>query len=193
MKQHEVVFSRANNENADTAPDPLCLLGSRSLDMTSQTTCCINWDNNGLVSVPTYEVHEVTLPDFLSVEDWISHSIAWKFAWAMGVDPQWPEAWQKSLLDLDHEMQLICSQLLKTKTFRSSFRKSCRDQLVSWLDSNNRRYDSSFSDRQFEALANTHTKHEADSRSSSAYRKNRYAPDIGCTYLAEHRSMTCSV
>ena len=53
----------------------------------------------------------------------------------------------------DNTME-ICEVLLKTKKFRSDFRKSCRDQLVTWLlqvDSE-RKYQAPFSRKQMEYL-----------------------------------------
>ena len=181
MKKHSIVFSRKSNENSDSAPDPVFEVGSREVDMAETMTCCLNYDDNRLVRVNVYEVHEVSLPDFLSVAEWVRNTTAWKFAWQMGVNPEWPEAWQRGLLELESFEQFVCAKLLATKNFRSSFRKSCRDQLVAWLETpvEERRYESPLSSRQMESLTGPQDSRIVEGRSDSAYRSNRYAPNLG--------------
>lgn len=45
-----------------------------------------------------------------------------------------------------------CIQLLKTKNFRSNFRKSCRDQIVAWLEEDEPKYLTPLSPRQMQYL-----------------------------------------
>jgi hypothetical protein len=182
MKTHEIVFSRQANENSDSAPSPLCSVeAAKNLDLTTTQVCCLNWDDNRPVTVNTYKVLTVTLPEFLSPEEWIRNSIAWKFAWAQGVDPMWPEAWQRGLLEMNSFEQFICSKLLSTKSFRSDFRRSCRDRIVAWLETpaEDRQYKSPLSSRQLEALAGPNDRRTSDRRSENAYRNSRYRPDLG--------------
>lgn len=176
MRTHTVVFEQTG-ENSNTAKDPT-LKKPEEIDLTEQITCCLYWDDDRLVNTNRYALMEVTLPDWLSVEEWVRNDIAWTYAWqAHGVDMDWPETWQRGLLAIkDGFQRYLCTRLLTTKKFRSNFRQKMRDHLVTWLETapEKRQYSTPFSPRQLEALA-TRADHIAyKRRETSTYYGDRY-------------------
>jgi len=150
---HLVLFKQLG-ENSTSSRDPIApWTGQVSLDET--TTCCLSSDDDRLVSKALYEVREVTLPAWLSVEEWVNRTTHWKWVWGAGVNREWPEAWQRGLGMVRFSDRYWAAKLLATKSFRSEFRKSLRDQIVAWLETapEARRYDSPLSDRQWDCLA----------------------------------------
>jgi hypothetical protein len=181
MTTHKVLFQKFG-ENSGTAPDPVRPYVEGCVDLTKKTTCCLSFDDDRPVEVNLYEVHDVTIPSWMTVEEWISDSIQWKYTWGAGVDPTWPEAWQRGLHRFGTvEARLAAVKLLKTKKFRSDFRKSLHDQLVAWLETpaDQRQHRSPFSGRQWEVLLDTYTHREAKRLEENLYRSNRYAPCLG--------------
>jgi hypothetical protein len=89
--------------------------------------------------------------------EWCRHEITWRYLWAV-VPPEWPEQWQRALLLVKERagMPALAAvvKLLQTKTFRSTFRKSLRDQIVEWMETpeEERKYKLPLSPRQFDAI-----------------------------------------
>ena len=176
MRTHIVVFEHFG-ENSDSAKSPT-FKKPEAIDLTEQKVCCLNWDDNRLVDTNRYALMEVTLPNWLSAEEWIGNYIRWTYAWqAHGVSMEWPEAWQRGLLAIDSGFQrYIAAKLLATKNFRSPFRKKLRDHLVTWLETapDKRQYAAPFSPRQLDALT-TRADHLAyKRRETSTYYGDRY-------------------
>lgn len=172
---HEVLF-RFNGEVSYTPADPMAPWKGQ-VDLSEKGTFILSNDDWRTVSGPLYEVNTVHLPSWLSVEEWICTSVQWKYTWGCGVDPSWSESWQRGLMGFDGVARRMAAvKLLKTKTFRSAFRKSLRDQLVVWLDTpaEERKYASPFSARQWEALVDQYTARDAKYLSESLYRDRNY-------------------
>lgn len=167
MKTYEILFTRGNNENSTTAPDPVGLWKGQ-VDLAAQVTCCLSSDDDRPVSCNKYEVHTVTLPDFLDPEEWCSDVTAWKYTWGAGVDPEWPEAWQRGLKKLEMNERVACADLLRTKKFRNEFRASLCEQLKKWLEGGSD-FRTPFSARQWECLINVYVAREADAISHMLY------------------------
>lgn len=171
-RKWSVLFEH-RGENSDTAKDPVALW-SGQVDLSAKKTVCRNWDDNGLLKVQRYEVREVSLPIWFGFDDWLRNRVYWKFAWGMGVERDWPENWQRRLMGMSSEQQLAAVKLLKTETFRSLFRVSLRNQLVKWLDAEERPYPSPFTARQWACLVNRHLALAARNRSEALYRSARH-------------------
>lgn len=176
MRTHIVVFEHFG-ENSDSAKSPT-FKKPENIDLAEQKVCCLNWDDNRLVDTNRYALMEVTLPDWLPVEEWIRDFVKWTYAWqAHAIDMNWSETWQRGLLAIDGGFQrYIAAKLLATKNFRSPFRKKLRDHLITWLETppEKRQYKTPFSPRQLEALA-TRADHIAwKRRESSTYYNDRY-------------------
>lgn len=176
LVSHRVLFVK-DGENWTTPASPLRAYNDADEHLLSvKDTFCMSFDNDMPVQGNKYEVHEVVLPAFLSVEEWVADCIDWKYAWAAGVDPTWPEAWQRGIARLESMAdKMACAKLLATKNFRSEFRKSLRDQLVAWLETpaEARKYGNPFSPRQWDKLVNVYVARDAERLSSDLYR-NRY-------------------
>lgn len=189
MKTHTVLYSRKNNENSNTPSYPIgewangkCVRNGQvtEIDLEEMSTHCLYHDDNQLVECKTYSLCDVYLPDWLSVDEWISNSSQWKWAWTFGAKPnEWPEAWQRALAyDIQGSIgRLSCSKLLNTKNFKSEFRQSLRDQLIKWIETprDKREHASPFSPKQWESLADRYTVLEAKRLDQSCYYNRHYA------------------
>lgn len=147
---HQVVFEHLG-ENATTDHDPICALADFAGDLNAVVTRCMSSDNDMAAQVTRYQVRDVLLPDWLPVQEWLCNNISWAYMWNRGVDPSWPEAWQRKLITLSAISQLVSVKLLKTKKFRSNFRQSCNDQLQAWLGGTSN-FPRPFTDRQLDYL-----------------------------------------
>lgn len=168
MKTHQILC-RHTGEYSSTSKDPVAVW-SGQVDLSEKHDCILNSDDWRPVTVDKWAVREVTLPDWLSPEEWIGDWVGWKYTWGMGVDTEWPEAWQRALKKLDTVERLACVKLLKVKNFRSEFRQSLRAQLEQWLAGLRPTYGSPFSPRQWEVLIQYGLKYEANAISAGLYR-----------------------
>ena len=71
MRTHIVVFEHFG-ENSDSAKSPT-YKKPEDIDLTEQKVCCLNWDDNQLVDTSRYALMEVTLPCWMSVEEWVGN------------------------------------------------------------------------------------------------------------------------
>jgi hypothetical protein len=154
LVSHEIVFKQ-QGENATTDKDPYAPLADFDGDLCAVKNCCMSSDSDMLVEVSLYEVQSIALPEWLSPSEWINRSIDFGYMWARGVDPEWPEHWQRRLLQLNAVGQYVISKLLKTKNFRSSFRASLCEQTKRWLEGETE-YDSPLSGKQWGAVITVH-------------------------------------
>lgn len=167
---HKILFKQLG-ENA-TSPRDAASVWTGQVDLDETTLCCASYDDNRLVPKKRYSVEEVLLPEWLSPEEWLHNSTSWKWLWGLGADPCWSEAWQRGLVAAGSTAhRLAAIKLLRTKKFRSDFRRSLCDRLVEWLDTpaDERRYDSPFSYRQWECLVNRYVAREAKQLDAGLY------------------------
>ncbi len=117
-----------------------------------------------------HEVATVSLPDWLPVEEWLHETIKWKFLAetlrTKGLDlEEVPEYIARYLVGLGAMCQLACLKLLATQKFRSEFRASLCSQLEAFMVARwegRNKHDSPFSSKQWHAICDAHTIHEAD-------------------------------
>jgi len=106
---------------------------------------------------PRFLVKRVVLPDWMDPAEWCRNEIDWRYLWAI-VPAEWPETWQRALMLVKERAGmpavLAIVNLLKTKEFRSPFRRSLRDQIVEWMETpeEDRKYKLPLSPRQFDAI-----------------------------------------
>jgi hypothetical protein len=182
LKTVQVLFEHYGS-NANTAYTPIAEYVGQ-VDLSVEVSRCAYYDDDRQVKIPRYKILDVTIPVWLDATEWAHDEIAWRYAWAMGVDPLWPEAWQRGLLAIGQgksHLVFACARLLKTKTFRSAFRESLRDQLVAWLDVplGEHEHRSPFSPRQWEALISHREAAEARRISEGLYGHARYYEGTG--------------
>ena len=156
-----VLFTRRNNEQIGTPMDPVCAYSAseHAALLTETGSFCYSSDDFRLVEGDLYSVSDVRLPAWLTVDEWVASAVDWKYTWGAGVDPTWPEAWQRGLKTLNPAQTSAASRLLVTLVadrFRSDFRRSVANQIVTWLETpeKGRRYDSPLSRRQWECVTN---------------------------------------
>jgi len=183
MKTHQILY-RHFGENSDTAKTPVAVFSEgmsyqgQPVELGEQIYCCLNWDDNRLVPTRKWAVLPVRLPDWLGPEAWLRRPTDWSWAWGLGMDPSWPEAWQRSIVAgrFSEAQRLAMIKLLKTRHFRSDFRRSLAEQLVCWLETEPeaRAYASPFSPKQWAALIDRWVAREAEQLSSGLYYGHRY-------------------
>ena len=93
-------------ENSDIPRNPVAIWTGPGLifrdepvNLEEQVSRCLNWDDAPPVTIKRWEVVDVKLPEWLTPGECIACREEWKFAWGMGVDVNWPEAWQRSLVN----------------------------------------------------------------------------------------------
>lgn len=186
LAKHRILFIH-QGENATTPHDPFQVWRGQ-VDLGTMVPRCFNSGDDRTVLHPLYEVREVELPDWLAPEEWIRNEVSWRYAWALGTERNWPEAWQRGLVGMDTSSQLGCIHLLKVGTFRNPFRASLRAQLVAWLEDQMRpvlnpwargaAHKSPFSRKQWGFVVDMRTAREADRASTSLYYNRRSAGTV---------------
>lgn len=122
------------------------------IDLSEMKSCLSSSDDYRLTSVNAYEVIPVELPENLNPLYWIDRYIRFQYLWGIKGAKELPIAWQIKLLDFSESARNACVKLLRTKKFRSDFRQSLYNQLTSWLNDDNPKYDTPFSNRQWDCL-----------------------------------------
>lgn len=181
------VLFKQTGENSTTPMDPVHEVVSEvgtvvtyqdkigyqfTCDTRETVACCVSPDFDMLVDVPHYAVRDVVLPDWLPTSEWLLCTTRWKWVWGLGADSEWPEAWQRGLASIaDTTCRLAAIKLLRTKAFRSDFRRKMRDQVVAWLETaeDARKYSSPLSYRQWAAIIDTHLQVEAKRYDNGLY------------------------
>jgi len=166
---HSVVFSRQFNENSCSPMDPTGL-DPAAVDLEATGWFCLSGDNDMQVQSRLYEIRQVSLPAWLSVNAWLSNSIKFRYIWAAGVSQDDPEAFQRACLAMSTAQIIAAVGLLRTKKFRSAFRASLAARLTEWLDETAHQFASPFSHGQWAALCNVHVLRQARAVDSSCYR-----------------------
>jgi len=175
---HQVIF-RAHGENASTPRSPMGVYveGEVNLDETVTIPCA-----DRLVEKKVYEVLPVTLPAWLSVEEWVENASSWHFAWSAGVMPSWSEHWQRSLFTLPfEELYALCWGCMRTNP-RGDFKKSIKAQIEEWLNQKDeeRRYPNHLSVRQMDALYDYGKGSEAEQAGERVYQDLQQRSPLGC-------------
>jgi len=156
---------------AEVTEDTATTVDGREYDLTATRQCCWHHDDFRLVTVDRFKVAEIVLPRWLSFDEYQRNTVDWKYTWGMGVDPSWPESWQRGLQHVSAKRRYSVAKLLRVKRFRSSFRRSLRDQIVAWLETpaSQRQYDSPLSWKQWDCLTR-YDRFEAERWEASLYR-----------------------
>ena len=142
--------------DGDSLTNPMIPLGPwvGQVDLSTMGNYSSPESKKTLVQAPKYEVHEIELPEWLPTERYCGDYIRWSRLWGYGADPEWPESWQRLLVLIngDPQAKIACIDLLNTKKFRSEFRSSLRDRLVTWLEDPEARFPSPFTPKQWDKL-----------------------------------------
>lgn len=175
-----VLFEKLG-ENQTTAPDPRRPYNAETDErlLSQEITVCVSHDNDMLVKVRRYQVHNVTIPVWMTGEEFCARYVEYTFAWGLGIDPRWPESWQRSLVGLTQEQKYIAGQLLGSN-LRSEFRKAAALRIVEWISTapENRKYASPLSGRHWNSLISGHGIRECKQIAESIY-WSKSTPRIG--------------
>mgnify|MGYP007028090793 CR=1 FL=1 len=139
--KHKIVL-HANGENQSTYG----VLGAlvklkKTIDLNEKVDRFVSWDCNIPVSVPRYKVVEVTLPSWLTVDEWMRDEINWRWTWGLGVQKDWAERRQRKLFNLHlrgkgylsgQATVLAITKLIKSEP-RKEERKALKRKVLNWL------------------------------------------------------------
>lgn len=180
-KTYPVLFDGNMNSNATSARLPIAVYVEGMVDLNEKTHQCVSSDFDMQIETLRYEVINVTLPEWLSVDEWLSNRINWAFLWADKRTLLLPEIEQRNLICLSGGLRYACVTLLSTKSFRSQFRESLRDQLIGWMmtPEESRQWSTPFSHKQKESLVTDRDRRAAERISSDTYYASRYSENIG--------------
>ena len=189
MKSHLILFKHTG-ECAVTAKT-VCDLWRGQVNLDEKKSCIWSNDDWRQGSEPLWAVGEVELPDWMDAErycDSVWLQVAWKWFIGLGGDETFGKDWFYSLSKLTEIERLVCIKLLKTKNFRSEFRKKLAVQLVEWLDTDpeQRKYDKPFSPKQLECLISRHDAVEAKRLSNRMYWDRK---DVAVRWLTTDEAM----
>jgi hypothetical protein len=172
---HTILYSRKNNENWPTPTYPVAVWCGQ-VDLEATGVFCRSFDDDGLVSAKLYELREVTLPAWLSPEEWIGGMVQWKYTWAC-VPFEAPELVQRAFFALSFEEQFLLGRLLNARPKASEgFLASLREQTWAWI-LGERTHARPLSNRQLSAL--NRRPWEVRQASERLYRDRVYAPPAG--------------
>lgn len=143
---------------------------SRLINLAEQKGAIISSDMWDPCLVDRWSIAE-NVPEVcgLTAQEWCRRFVDCRYFLGHGGNPAWPKEWFNRLVKMGQTEKHVCIKLLNTKTFRSGFRQSLRDQLEAWLNDPAPRYDSPFSSRQWVSLCDFHVRLEAKRRAESIY------------------------
>ena len=181
MKTYSVLYDGKCNENSDSAKAPIGEYTSQ-VDLEETITQCVNSGWDMLVEVKRSEVHQVSLPDWLPLKDWLRNRITYAYLWNEGA-AEYPEKWQKALLGLEsgfYRYELI--KFLNTNP-RKEFRQQLKQQIIDWLEMNpdDRKYQYPLSDKQMACIVFRYQERRTwkNNYPSDLYYHHRYNEDKG--------------
>lgn len=170
---HKILYVKSG-ENWTTPASPFrAWRGDEDLELLDvQDTFCLSSDDDRPVQGNKYELCTVTLPDWLPPDVWVAECVGWKYAWGHGADPRWPEAWQRAVKDVGGGAERAAMVALLGAVCRSEFRAKMREQIITWIEtpSDQRKYRSPLSPRQWDAVINRHAALDAKRTDENLYR-----------------------
>lgn len=147
------VLAERRGVNITTPPSPVREFQPGDEELLKITEkFCIGFDNNMLVESPRFTVLEVDLPEWLETDVWCDNFIRWNRL--LSNKNLISKFGEKSVRFIDYPGNCLeaIESLCKTKKFRSEFRKSLFEQLISWMEQEPPVVLSPFSERQWAAL-----------------------------------------
>jgi hypothetical protein len=150
---HAILY-RHDGEEMGTPRRPVAVY-TEQVDITETKQGILSSDDWRPVTFTKWEVRAIDLPAWLTPEEWLKDPLAWQDTFAIA-DPDWPEHWLRWMAspDVHPNQRRAAARLLKTKQFRSDFRASLCDQIITWLetDPEERQYPSPLSWKQWACL-----------------------------------------
>lgn len=130
--KHNVVYMEVG-ENEGTL-EPICSIENFNGDLNETRKVCVSFDNDMRIEVSKYQVKEVWLPAWLSVEDWVKNLVSYKFLWSYHKKAaEMSEIAQRALITLQGEYAYWVVQLVSSTT-RTAFRSNIKEQVLAWCE-----------------------------------------------------------
>jgi hypothetical protein len=143
-----------------TARDIFEVYTGQDYDTEADAGCIRGYDSWQHAPKNLYAVQEIEIPEWMTPEDYIAQEHNWKWYTKIGgTEDLGKQAFEKITRITNGALRLACIKLLKTKKFRSDFRKSLKSQLLTWIE--NGEYALPFSWKQERALVNEYIRIEA--------------------------------
>jgi len=147
----DVVYEFIGLYDTQNAVRPVCLLADFRGDLSETRQGCRSYDDNGPATYPRWQVRQVALPAWLSIEEWAQNDR--DYCGMMPQDLELPEQLVRLMITLDLRQRRAIRQLM-TARLRSKYKISLRAQAQQWLDTpaEERQYKSPLSPRQWSSL-----------------------------------------
>jgi hypothetical protein len=143
-----------------TPRDIYAVYTGQDYDVNEDAGCIRGYDSWQHAPKKMWAVEEIEIPEWMTPEEYIAREHAWKWYTKIGgTEDMGKQAFEKLTRITNGALRLACVKLLKTKTFRSEFRKSLKNQLLNWIEKGE--YALPFSWKQEKALVNSYVKIEA--------------------------------
>jgi hypothetical protein len=127
---------------------------------------CVSYDNDMLVECHKYFAKEIIIPEWMTPAEYASNYGHLAYSYALGFKIEFGRDAFFELRTQDAATRYVAYKLLGTKNFRSPFRKSLHDTLVSWFY--DKKYITPFTSRQLDAFL-----HQNDYYAIDAWKRNR--------------------
>lgn len=168
MKKQKMVYY-ANGENRGTYGF-LCFAENFTGDLTEKTEKFVSWDCNIYVECDKYKLCELEIPDWMSENEWKWYEIDYKYTIGLtGLSAdELSEVRFHNLRKLGEKYKYFIGWLMKKNT-KNAYMLSIRDQVISWLDTQENRHAAPLSEKQWEAATRHCPLWEAKSISTRLY------------------------
>jgi hypothetical protein len=166
MKQVKIVF-HANGENAGTF-GPLCFLDRFTGNLEETCQRFVSWDCDIYTTVKRYYVDTVSIPEWMTEQQYLNDHISLKYALALGMPEDFSETQFYNYCKLGEKYRFFIGWLFAKKKL-NEFNASIKSQIERWLSDPVPRYGSPLTIAQYEAATRYCPLWEAKQISNSVY------------------------
>jgi hypothetical protein len=154
---YKLLFKRfGENQNTELSPIKEYVEETDAELLVETRNCCVSAFNDMLVECNLYDVRDVEIPDWLTVDEYL-HGRVSKCSIQLFMQ-FYPNLIQKfgrnafKLSVLPYEYEVALDKFCKTKTFKSEFRKSLFEQVKAWVEMDEPEYKNPLSYKQWNAI-----------------------------------------
>jgi hypothetical protein len=168
MKTVKIVFIQTGEINGTF--DPHCFLDNFTGDINETCERLISNDMWEPITVPLYSVRELLIPEWMDENEYLTHHISLKFAFAQGMPNDFSKTEFYNFKELSEKYQYFIGWLFeKFSNTKNSFMTSILNQVKEWLKNENNRYPQPLSIKQFEAATKYCPLYNAKRNANAAY------------------------
>ena len=114
----------------------------------------ISNDNWMIVTVPKYEMEEIDIPSWLSVDEYIKKHITWKYFLYMFKDNGENDEKLARKFFPNHDYSRFCIVKLYQSNPRTKYKRSLKNQVEQWIEDDDTKFDLPLSPKQIKSLDN---------------------------------------